>query len=201
MSNSTYEVTFPYEGKEFSFLGPDSHILRGMEKYQRFYEMAFLEFLREHVPSGGVWVDAGAFIGTHSVYFAEFCADEVHAFEPNETNFAYLQENTADYGNITLYNSGLWYEKVQINGWQLYRLDKYNLPDVQCIKIDTEGAEVNILEGAVHTLEDWRPWLGLEAQEVGCYARQYSFLYPLGYQRFGKRFNRTPTFVWKPRIS
>lgn len=42
---------------------------------------------------------------------------------------------------------------------------KLGLPRVDCMKIDVEGSEVSVLEGARHVLETWRPILLIEANE------------------------------------
>lgn len=53
-----------------------------------------------------------------------------------------------------------WYDE------QLYTLDEFNLTDVDYIKIDVDGYEVNVLQGASNTIKKFQPLLVIE-QENG----------------------------------
>lgn len=63
-------------------------LLRGV-----FYEQRFLDYIRS-LQIRGVYVDVGAYVGTHSLYFARLCnAARVYAFEPLTSNFDRLSAN------------------------------------------------------------------------------------------------------------
>ncbi|HEV3400345.1 MAG TPA: FkbM family methyltransferase [Acidimicrobiales bacterium] len=62
---------------------PEDHILRVIRTQRRFYESDLLDHLAGHGPRGGVYVDVGANIGNHSVFFGRFLADRVVAIEPD----------------------------------------------------------------------------------------------------------------------
>ena len=49
-----------------------------------------------------------------------------------------------------------WYEE------QFYTLDEFNLPDVDYIKIDVDGYELNVLKGSINTIKKYKPLLVLE---------------------------------------
>lgn len=51
-----------------------------------------------------------------------------------------------------------WYDE------QLYTLDQFNLSDVDYIKIDVDGFEVRVLQGAKNTILAYEPLLVLEAE-------------------------------------
>ena len=51
-----------------------------------------------------------------------------------------------------------WYDE------QLYTLDQFNLSDVDYIKIDVDGFEVRVLQGAKNTILAYNPLLVLEAE-------------------------------------
>lgn len=90
---------FRYDGKTVEFRGPDEndHILSVMRRTGTFYERDVLERLKERIRKRGrqgAAVDAGAFIGTHSTYFAQFCGcAPVVSFEANSATFSILLEN------------------------------------------------------------------------------------------------------------
>lgn len=69
------------------------HIGRHISKQKQFYEHHILGYITRHCPLGGTWVDVGACIGTHTVFFAMFCADKVVAFEPAPANYTLLEKN------------------------------------------------------------------------------------------------------------
>jgi FkbM family methyltransferase len=58
-----------------------------------FYEIDLLEYLVDRVPPGGTYVDVGANIGNHTVYFGKFLADHVIAIEPHPDLLPVLRRN------------------------------------------------------------------------------------------------------------
>jgi FkbM family methyltransferase len=69
---------------------------------------------------------------------------------------------------------------------QITRLDTCiygrGLPRPNLIKIDVEGAEVDVLDGAMHTLQECRPRLLIEAHSESLAWQCSQRLLPLGYQ-------------------
>jgi len=53
-----------------------------------------------------------------------------------------------------------WYDE------QLYTIDEFNFSDIDYIKIDVDGYELNVLQGAVNTIKKYNPLLIVE-QENG----------------------------------
>ncbi|ACL72398.1 methyltransferase FkbM family [Thioalkalivibrio sulfidiphilus HL-EbGr7] len=58
-----------------------------------FYERPLLDFVRSLLPRLDVFVDVGANIGNHSVFFGLACGAEIYAFEPNGPNYSRLERN------------------------------------------------------------------------------------------------------------
>ncbi len=65
----------------------------------------FLDTLKENTKNW-VFIDIGANIGNHSIYFSDY-VKEVHAFEPNPRVFRILEINSEYKKNINCYNYGL----------------------------------------------------------------------------------------------
>ena len=73
----------------------------------------------------------------------------------------------------------------------LLRLDDPELADVTAIKIDVEGAELEVLRGAWMTLQRWRPCLSIEIEErhrAGSTRAVPELLRDLGYEGWFELF-------------
>lgn len=78
-------------------------------------------------------------------------------------------------------------DDVQAVRVRVTRLDDYGFTDVDCIKIDVEGHELAVLNGARRTLETSRPFVIIEVEErhyPGSTASVPTFLSALGYEGF-----------------
>ncbi|MFM9945498.1 MAG: FkbM family methyltransferase [Bacteroidia bacterium] len=152
-----------------------SVLIRNYEPNKQF---AFLTFLKE----GDTFFDIGANVGLHS-YFVERCISDVkiYSFEPLPENVEYIKETILlnKLKNINLIESAIGSETKKIyfeigtNNFQgkitenktsievkLITLDEFcysnNIfPNV--LKIDVEGAEIDVLQGAIKLIEEKRP--------------------------------------------
>jgi hypothetical protein len=70
-------------------------IIRFIESSRTFYELELLEYAAACGPRGGVFIDVGANIGNHTVYFGKFLADFVLAIEPSPIAVRCLLRNIA----------------------------------------------------------------------------------------------------------
>lgn len=173
----------------------------------------------------GICLDIGANIGNHAVSFADHF-HHVHAFEPNAKALALLRINAKLRANITVHGVGLSDQKRQLevvqpafnlggtgasatNGSpqdEKVQLDLVALDDlalaldgrpVSFIKIDVEGHEAEVIQGAARLLREQAPVLGIEVDRrsirngsspalLAAEALGYRHMYAMGRGRLGR---------------
>lgn len=123
-------------------------------------------------------LDVGAFIGDTALIFLDH-TDRVMAFEPQPDAFHCLLHNSPTsinfnvavgngYDRVNLQNDpmdgNLGTRTVKKDDWGLktLALDELELQDVALIKIDVEGCEAFVLEGALKTINQSKPKLLIE---------------------------------------
>ena len=135
------------------------------------------DFLARHLHPGDTMVDVGANIGTLTLAAAALVgeAGRVLAMEPHPRTFGYLQRNIAmnSFRNITARNVALGAQTATV-AFSSSRLDDQNrvldvggirvpvhtldelcadLDPIALLKIDTEGYELPVLQGAASVLD------------------------------------------------
>ena len=178
------------------------------QHYQRgiFYEMGMLEAIRAEAKSG-TYLDVGANIGNHTLYFEKFCnSDRVIAFEPLEQCLGPLKQ-TKKFNQLSfeIHETGLSDRSGEFEtliGPTTYSipvmpLDDLDLDNVSIVKIDIEGMESLALRGMLRTLERCKPILFLEAHNEDEIEKQRNVIATLGYQMSGRVWNATPTYEWR----
>ena len=95
----TGPVDVPYQGASFRFYHQASATERGA-LFNPAYNIEELDFLRAHVPPGGVFVDVGANVGTYALALARRVGTggKVIAIEPHPVTHARLAFNNAASG-------------------------------------------------------------------------------------------------------
>lgn len=184
------------------------------------YESSLIEWAKTLIDPSTIFLDIGAHVGTYSLEFAKVSAG-VHSFECSPKTFNYLCANIAlrdlNY-KITPHRTALgnttgttnYYLRSQDGGGNscidfkdkeyprievpLTTLDSFQITNIGLIKMDVEGFEKQVLEGAVDTLrknnyprilfESWQEERELE----GIPAKQlreelFETLYSIGYTR------------------
>ena len=164
--------------------------------YKRYFEAGPIDRLQEFVPLGSLVIDVGANVGFFSVRFARWVGAEgkVIAIEPEERNCANLVEAVAREGlservdirkAVAAAVSGLLLleinplhpadHKLSHDGTGV-AVDAVTLDELArershlalgLIKIDVQGAEMLVLEGAASILKTLRPALFVELHEEG----------------------------------
>ena len=167
------------------------------------------------VSKGDYILDIGSNIGYTALNMAKLSGDgKVIAFEPDQLNYDRCQNNINqnNANNIKLYNIGLGSQelsipmevrtafnrggnRVAVNGQgeiiQVKKLDDFfsslNIPKVDLIKIDVEGYELHVLNGAMELLQKFKPTLFIELNDdnirdqSGSAKALIEFLVQLGY--------------------
>ncbi len=141
------------------------------------------------ITKGGVAVDIGANVGLYSYALSKLC-DAVEAFEPVPDSRHILQAYNARninvhdaalssaegeatlniptendvtiYGHASLSNEFPYQKTIQV---PIRKLDDYNFADVNFIKIDVEGHELDVIRGAKCTILKWRPIMLVEIEQ------------------------------------
>jgi FkbM family methyltransferase len=186
----------------------------------KFYEHELLEKIAS-LNLKGVYVDVGAHIGNHSMFFANCCpATKVISLEPNPDTFKVLQLNqkrspiehvvmniaagdrpgTISINDFDARNSGatvvMMGEDIPIMPLDhVLDFDNNANPDVAFIKMDVEGMEYKALLGAVNTISTCHPAITTECWKEAELAKIRTFLGGMGYKEAGK-YCLSPTYLW-----
>ena len=136
----------------------------------------------EHVQDSWKIIDVGANVGVYSILFGTIAKNgQVFSLEPTE-KFELLQQNVKFHSlsNVKEFQMGLsdttgsiaesifkmWGKPPVAATFSLSTLDDFvetlDLDELNLIKIDTDGFELEILKGATITLERFNPWLMIE---------------------------------------
>lgn len=153
-----------------------------------FYENWTLNRISKQIPENAIILDIGANIGNHSMYWvSQSNAKQVYAFEPVKYTFDILQKNVElnhFEDKIKTFNIGLsdrngnaeisnWNE-TNLGGTSIKQAESGSIPirkldDVELdtdridfIKIDVEGHEIFMLNGAEKTIKKYKPIIFIE---------------------------------------
>ncbi len=161
---------------------------------EQLWDSDILPVCLEHIKEGDTVIDAGAWIGGHTMEYAKKVGEAgwVLAFEPNPYAYDCLCLNTAQFRNVCPYRFALgdesvlkpfsakkgWYDSGHV-GWasekwipdagtiaevKMKPLDTFELAP-NFIKIDVEGCELKVLKGAERTIEKHHPIMVIEINE------------------------------------
>jgi FkbM family methyltransferase len=180
-------------GEELYFPNTDTHFTgqkRGRlvcEDYQVDRLYAAYDFVTDFA----VAVDIGAHVGLMTRQLAKRFT-YVYAFEPDPDNFACLAANTKRLPNVEIFNVALGAKdgKVgllhdlhgnsgniqvtdQAKGFPMTTLDSFRLVDAGLIKIDVQGYEPFVLEGAAATIHAHAPVVIVEVEKPKKLMRSY----------------------------
>lgn len=192
MANKT--VAFrPFPGHVFSITGSDAcaGCVGELERSGGYYQRDLAALLQQRLAPDAVVADVGAYIGVVTVLLAGLCPKgHVYAFEPGGENYVHLTANIGANGldNVTARRAALFdrdgeldfefepgypggshvgsagsaVPSLRLDTWaQQERLERLDL-----VKVDVEGVELPVLDGAAETLRRFRPILVVECNPV-----------------------------------
>lgn len=216
--------SFNYDGNNIKFYLPylNDWVQKVIYQTNNFYEISMLQDIKNRLGADKVIIDVGANIGNHTVFFSKVCrAKKVYSFEPQLNIFNVLKKNVVlnEVDNIVqIYNMGLGKEhtsanitvldennygmsklnkvkngEIEINSLDNILIDKVTTIDM--IKIDVEGMELEVLEGAKNILIKFKPIIYIEAGTDEEFKNVLKFLECFNYKAI-YRFNATPTYLF-----
>jgi len=209
-----HSETVEVMGLKFTHWDMDDHIIRTMKRRNKIYEYDLLWTLKR-MGLLGVYVDVGAYIGTHTIFFSKYCgAEKVISFEPCKQSFKYLRKNCILNGiptdnlinaavsdkdgrcaTLTSDESNTGATKIVEGDGNIkcVRLDDCLDDLIVLLKIDVEGMQDKVIRGASKVIETHKPTIVVEGElDKG----NVLFLGSLGYTNIGQ-YCATPTFIWR----
>jgi FkbM family methyltransferase len=213
----------------------DMYIGRSLDLYGEYSE-GEVELFRQIVQPGQLVVEVGANLGAHTVFLAQQAgaAGMVLAFEPQRILFQVLCANLAlnSLPNVRCLQQAVgaaagtiivpWLDYTCENNFgalalgsyqvgeqvDVVTLDSFNLPACSLLKIDVEGMEQEVLQGAVNLIERLKPILYVENNNPEKSAALIQYIDSLGYNMhwhrpfyfspnnfFGNTTNAFPGFI------
>jgi FkbM family methyltransferase len=220
-TTASIDCEFALQGTRvrFHLPNPQDHIQRLIGQHRAFYEQDMLVDAATGVPDRALVVDVGANIGNHTVFFAAVLGAQVLAVEPNPAALSTLQANIAlnrlearvEVHAVALGASDSQGSMVDVDPLNLGRAqvrpgagdvrirrldDLVGDRHVHLMKIDVEGMEAAVLQGAIATLSRCAPLLLVEAATVESLREVERVLRPIGYRKT-RVYNATPTYLFR----
>jgi len=198
------------------------HIFRRIERSSTFYEIGLLETVRKYKLTG-TYLDIGANMGNHSIYFMNECrCTNLISIEPEPTIYKTLVKNINqnNHKNIPFktYNCALGDRECTVSmdvnpknsgatkvisesgDIDCHILDDLIFDDnIKVIKMDAEGYELKILHGAKRIISTHRPLIICEASTPEEFKQVNSYLEKFNYKTNKRKLAGTPTYAWEPR--
>lgn len=211
--NVSYQLMLPHAGTDY--------IQRKLAAEKVPYEFEMLNEMQARLSPGDLVIDIGANVGNHTLYLAAVAGCKVVAFEPNgeladamqaSVRLNNLQEqvavhalalgNTAQRGRFEKAipdNLGAQSITVAEDGpLSIEELDNVELAgSVKAIKIDVEGMELAVLQGAEKRIAADRPLLYVECIDQASFRAIDQWMVAHGYA-YWDTFNATPTHLYLP---
>lgn len=221
MTETTYVLNpVEHNGKRVTIRSLPGDMMAGKYRANQYYEKDLLLAIARR-QAHGVYVDVGANIGNHTIFFAQHCpSTHVISIEPRKDVYDALCLNVAgipEAGKITTMcyaagaadGTGTMTQNHPDNagssavvvgesgaGDVLIRpLDSLvSASPVAVLKIDVEGYEGQVLAGATRILQE-HPLIAAECQTDQLFKDMCARLVPLGYRCCGK-YCATPTYLF-----
>lgn len=161
----------------------DSHIGKWVVENKRLdFDQNAIPLIMKHIKESDFVIDCGANIGAYTYAFLNK-ADFVLSFEPNNEAFECLKYNTKFFPNSHIFNYAVGAISGKVNvvrdinagashcvmieggEIEMRTIDSFKLERCDFIKIDVEGFELDVLQGAIKTIQKCKPKMYIEINE------------------------------------
>ena len=168
----------------------DTHFRKQLEQHKFEYQRDKRQYALQRVRKFRLALDIGGNVGFWSRDMCERF-ERVDIFEPDTSNIECLKLNLESYNNYNIHQIGLgntntqkeFYKSNTCSGAHTFNpdhkpsdgftkdflevktLDSYNLRKIDFMKLDTQGSELEILEGAKQTLTNNKCLLNIEIEQ------------------------------------
>lgn len=186
-------------------------LLKYYEEFNFYYpdcEMQTKKWFVENAKANWVYIDAGANVGIYSILFSQLSPQGlIYAFEPTETA-AFLNENLQANKcvNVRVFRNALgnksgkiedkvfriWGQAPEVCKQPFTTVDDFCLSEkidhLDCLKIDVDSYDLEVLEGSVKTLNRFNPYVVVElnhalAKRNRSNSEAFEFLAKQGYEQ------------------
>lgn len=214
-NGARYQLNLPESDSDY--------IQKSIASTGRPYEEAMLIDIADGISAGDLVLDVGANCGNHALYLSCVAGAEVHAFEPDAELCELIRTSASINGVeslVTVHEVGVGdadgfgrivqtaennrgaqrLQKVssEEDSAVIIRLDALELTKpVRVLKIDVEGMELDVLNGAKNLIERDLPEVYVECQTRSDFERINTWLAKFGYV-YLSTFNATPTHRFGP---
>lgn len=193
----------------YMLYNPNDFIGNVLDTYGE-WSFAEIDLLGQLIKPGALILDVGAYIGTHSLSFSRIVGNEgfVFSFEPQRIAFEFLCANIAlnNLLNVFPMNAAVSDKEGELiipivnpnrptnaaalkisghsSGDRIHQItvDSLSLNRCNLLKIDVEGMESNVIQGAQKTICNFRPILFLENNGKGDSKELIKQILDLNYQ-------------------
>lgn len=211
-------IEFNYNNRKYCFNSyeENDYLYNYLNNSKIFYEITLLEKLRDIV-NLGIFIDLGANIGNHSVYFATQCkCEHIICVEP-EKHMADVLEQNLKANNVKNYQV---IKKAITNFKGFVKLcpvqdstckiiakggdiecstidDLFgDLTGIKLLKMDIEWQEVNAIRHAEKFLKNNKPVIAVELVDEDMFKEFDSIMKQYGYKTDGVNYATTPTYIY-----
>jgi len=196
----TVELTAHGETIALYLPDPSDPIQKRILDRAGFDQPTLLEDARARVRRGDLCIDVGAHLGNHTVFFARVCGMRVIAFESRPDLYQALRRNV----ELNHLEDAVQTFQVALGGSgpvAISTLDEQvGDQQVALIRIDVEGAELEVLKGAERTIARDRPIIYAGAADARSRESLAAFLSARGYVAIDEVAG-TSVVVFVPRRS
>jgi FkbM family methyltransferase len=203
----------------FKSLNTTDVLIQRIDNYKNFYEINLLNKVKS-LNLSGTYIDGGANIGNHSVFFDKHCnSDKVIAIEihPEIYNILVDNLNSNNCDKTTTINVGIGESErlvklsdlcetnigmthiIDGDGDILIKpLDELvkDIENITLVKLDIEGYELNALLGMKKIIEKFKPVIIGEMANKDLFNSFNNEISKYGYKTDNVNYGMTPTYIW-----